>query len=499
MKKRTLTLLLLPLVISCHSQTNQPPQVNEFGNYSNGLMYADTTMKALRHMVDSLNIRFKSCVANPTYLSRPQGVLWSVQFASTNSDLKDVRKDIGAKMDFDDLIRKYPQFIQKTDTLLTIIKFSYPDNENEDEQVSYLVGTPHNGYENHHPMGDLKNNRTVGKWTYYYSPKDKYDSFNRLECRFQPSGLKQQKIPAEYANYIAYVDCMIDTNSVISQAGPRTGWSFSLKELPEASELNRYLNRKMKLKREKDDNSYMYDYITAEKYKYAGEYLRNDPQFISLVTSVADACIEKNTGTDVLEDLIANFISKQKALELKRHRRVIGLCSQDQSPRFHARNIAVLAAETNSWDIFLRAHMDIMNDRFERMSDGSYAYGGRKTYLKELEALNLNIVDLMIGLSLRAENTAENHYKGTVWRLGWALSESKDTALFEARAIQMMKDDRLDNFNRGLMFLLYKTYLSSLPDITLANKKINRLKKDVRSYPKFIGAAIDQLKEVTSR
>jgi len=43
----------------------------------------------------------------------------------------------------------------------------------------------------------------------------------------------------------------------------------------------------------------------------------------------------------------------------------------DESPRTHARAIALLAAETNNWDILLRAHIDIMNDRFERRSDGS--------------------------------------------------------------------------------------------------------------------------------
>ncbi len=49
---------------------------------------------------------------------------------------------------------------------------------------------------------------------------------------------------------------------------------------------------------------------------------------------------------------------------------------------------------------------------FDRMSDGSYAYAGRKTYLKELEELNLDVVDLILGLSLRAENMAEKHYVG---------------------------------------------------------------------------------------
>ena len=49
----------------------------------------------------------------------------------------------------------------------------------------------------------------------------------------------------------------------------------------------------------------------------------------------------------------------------------------DNSPRIHALNIAKLSAETINWEVFLRAHLDIMKDKFERMSDGSYAFGGR--------------------------------------------------------------------------------------------------------------------------
>jgi hypothetical protein len=166
----------------------------------------------------------------------------------------------------------------------------------------------------------------------------------------------------------------------------------------------------------------------------------------------------------------------------------------DQSPREHARNIAILAAEAHSWDIFLRAHLDIMNDRFERMTDGSYAYGGRKTYLKELEELNLNIVDLMLGLTLRATNVADNHYYGTIWRMGWALTESKEKSLFEEKAVAMMKDPALDKFNRGLLFLLYKTYLNYL-DEKEGNEKKAQLKAQINSFPDFIQASINGLEE----
>ena len=83
-----------------------------------------------------------------------------------------------------------------------------------------------------------------------------------------------------------------------------------------------------------------------------------------------------------------------------RETRVVGSCSMDSSPREHAINIAMLSAETTDWSVFLRAHLDIMNDRFDRVSDGSYAWKDRNTYIKELEQLDINVSDLIFGKSL---------------------------------------------------------------------------------------------------
>jgi hypothetical protein len=112
--------------------------------------------------------------------------------------------------------------------------------------------------------------------------------------------------------------------------------------------------------------------------------------------------------------------------------------------------------------------------------------------LKELEELNLNIVDLMLGLSLRAQNVADNHYYGTIWRLGWALAESKEKNLFEEKAISIFRDDTLDEFNRGLIFLLYKTHLRYLKEEE-AKQKIAFLKGQINSFPRFIQASIQNL------
>jgi hypothetical protein len=495
MKRTTLSLLLLPFFMTCQSQMNAPAR-GEFAWQPNGLIYPDTTMQKLGHMVDSLNLRFKSCDNNRQFLSCPQGKAYTIRFASSDDTMGKLRKDMSADMDFSTLATRYKKYIVKMDTLQTVIRMKGSNNDDY-----YLLGTPLHGYDADYSFSDTSS-EISGRWTWSYSAKDEYQKKNEIEARYLPAPLAQQNIPAIYSNYIQYVDCMIDTSARIfrgsTEASIQDVW-----EIVAITKLNEYLNIKMNLHRKNIKDSlyldYEVDYISDDKCEYARMNLLADATFRKLVEDAAESCILNGTGSPALETLTAEFISKEKSLEIMRHRKVVGSCSQDLSPRLHARDIALMAAETNSWDIFLRAHLDIMNDRFERSSDGSYAYSMRKTYLKELELLNLDVVDLMIGLSLRADNTADNHYNGTIWRLGWALTESKDSSLFEQKAKQLMQDNQLDEFNRGLIFLLYRTYVYSLPGWENANRKIETMKSDVFKYPPFIESAIKDLKLRTSK
>jgi hypothetical protein len=250
----------------------------------------------------------------------------------------------------------------------------------------------------------------------------------------------------------------------------------------------------MDMKKTKE-NAYEYEYLTSVKIAYARNNLLKHEHFKRLVSDAVEECIKKSRGSDAMEELAEMFLSKNKVLEMKRHRFVMGSCSMDQSPRIHALNIALLAAQTHSWDIFLRAHLNIMNDRFARVSDGSYAWGRRQTYLKELEELGLNITDLMIGLALRSQNTSGNHYYGTVWRLGKALVESKDRPAFEKRLTAMLKNEQLDEFNRGLLFVLYHSYINHLELKSEQEEKINALQASVRTFPASLHTAISNMKK----
>lgn len=174
---------------------------------------------------------------------------------------------------------------------------------------------------------------------------------------------------------------------------------------------------------------------------------------------------------------------QEKILDDLRSTRVVGFCSMDSRPREHAVNIAVVSAETQNWKIFLRAHLDVMNDQFERVIDGSYAWGERKTYIKELEELNINVLDLIIGISLRVENASENHYYGNIRRIGRALAETKNKSEVENQLFSIIEDEELDLYNRIIGLYIVDEYLYNQTEENEKNKLKTKLKESIKSFP----------------
>lgn len=208
----------------------------------------------------------------------------------------------------------------------------------------------------------------------------------------------------------------------------------------------------------------------------------------------ADCLIDTNT-TKMRQDLEEGYVDmpdnwrkmsveRQNALlEEMRTTRVVGFCSQDSRPRQHAVNIAMVSAEVNNWEVFLKAHLDIMNDRFDRVSDGSYAWGARNTYLKELEALDINTHDLMLGISLRIENPAQNHYYASISRMGRALSESDELDKIDQTVLLAIQDPELDDLNRLYFYFIYKNTTQYLMENGDASDRDDKLNAAIQSLP----------------
>jgi hypothetical protein len=499
MRKLFCISLISVFFLCCKSQvrettvTDSTPAYTEFSKNSNGLIYSDQDINALRFVVDSLNLKFKTCAISKQYLCYPQARYYLLRFESKSDNLLEIKRDMDGHPDFYTLAKKYTTYLKEIDSNLLLIKTPVKEN---DGKAIYISGNSFKGFNRNYVFG--RNIKTAAQQCVYeYEKKGEYNSANTIDCYFIQGAFAQAMLPTKYARLIQYIDCMVDTAASIF-LGKKDTDPFYAKTSREVStcynEINSYLNKQMKIVKQKD--SYEFDYLTENKITYAKTNLANNSFLSKKLLQLANVYIANETGDDRAEELVALFVSKQKALEIKRKRVVYGQCSMDNSPRVHAKNIAALAAETHSWDIFLRAHLNIMNDRFERMTDGSYAWDKRQTYIRELEVLDINVIDMMLGLSLRSYNVAEDHYNGTVWRIGKALTESKDRLKFEAAAKDMMKDDELDPFNRSLIFLLYHTYLNYLTDKEERKIKVTAFKQTASQYPAFIQPAIDKMETV---
>ena len=196
------------------------------------------------------------------------------------------------------------------------------------------------------------------------------------------------------------------------------------------------------------------------------------------------ATLKDRAGDPFLQELVVRYGRPADALALKRNRRVWGSCSMDDSPRLHTLDIATLAAESVNWDIFLRAHLDILNDRFDRASDGSYAQAGRQTYVLELEELEIDVPDLLLGTLLRAENTNAGHYVASANRTGRASTEAKEAGAIAARLLAMIADPELDLYNRAVLYYAYLNYNGHLQDEAVQERNEKALELALAGIPK---------------
>lgn len=176
---------------------------------------------------------------------------------------------------------------------------------------------------------------------------------------------------------------------------------------------------------------------------------------------------------------------KKELLDTMRSTIVYGRCSRDAAPRNHAKNIALLSADVQQWEVFLKAHLDILNDNFSRLVDASYAQGGRETYIRELDELNINTQDLLLGISFLVENASPKHYFGNHARIGRAVATYKNKDVFYDRLSALMSDEELDDYNRlGYYFM----YLNSIHHMNDSDKKIysEKLTSAVNGLPPYL-------------
>lgn len=390
-------------------------QSQEFETHSNGLIYDDNTIEQLKFIVDSLNLKFKTCEITETYYAMPQTKALKINLDSLN--VKQAKIDLENQMSLELFIKKYPTTTVSEPQLIIAYDYTNYEGKKMTRISSKTIGEDYDEQIQFDYKKDAYRSFKKEDWIIDYYEGSEYAN-EQVTAFYLLEDFKRNKLKDVYAEMVQYTDCMIDTTStkIFSDA------SFGDVNMPN-------------------------DYRRLSKRK------------------------------------------QKKLLNNMRKTKVMGMCSQDDRPRVHAVNIAKLSAETVNWEVFLKAHLDVMNDRFDRTSDGSYAWAARKTYLKELEVLDINTIDLLLGITLRIDNANKNHYYGSIGRLGRALSESENRLEIEKSMLSMIKDDELDDYNRYLIYYLYDNYLYNLndsEDVTEREENFKNVKEQLKAIQNFL-------------
>lgn len=479
--------LLLPILLSSPFSFGQ--KNGEFKIHSNGLIYSDGTMDQLEAIVDSLNYKFETCDLHRTYKGKAQTKAHFLHYKGDR--IESLKKELEKGVPLKEVREEYPECTIKRELL--VVKYPYSTREDE-PGVRYKSVLGQQRVEVEGGSG-LYKRPVEGRWRIDHWEGGEYTD-ERIKAFYFPEPFEKTVLPKEYARKVQYADCVIDTSTGIYKEGAVRRGGYSEGETPsEIQRFMRYVHRKTERPDKKEDEDYeafneRYQHWDSTRFEILDE-LSGTSRFQRKLEAAVEEAMDEVGSTEEFEEYVERYYGKEEVLELKRSRIVVGMCSMDQSPRRHAVEIAELSAETVHWETFLRAHLNIMNDRFHRVSDGSYAWEGRKTYIKELEELELDIPDLMLGISLQLENPSQNHYYGNIRRLGRALSESEHRDEMEAEMLGMIKDEALDTYNRIAVHYLFRNYNHRLEDEQEQKENQERLKEAIATLPPYVEERIE--------
>jgi hypothetical protein len=458
-------------------------QGQEFTVHPNGLIYSGTAMTQLHHIVDSLDLRFRSCPVDKVYRSLPHARAKHVSVKG--ADARALARDIERGLSLEEIERKH-RAVAKSDAVVC----AFTDYQDGDEwhttavPISFssrMQGILHAPGRPFQEPGPYR-----GKWLV---ERSEYDGKDYLEAVVLVEEPVWTALPERYGRLIQYVDCLIDTTQRVYTGEGLWGRRIRTEDPNGSRKLRRLMAEHVTAEPpewNEADTAGAYE-AAYEAYTLLREQqldsLAARPEFRPTLDEAIRKVLAEKDGDPELEELALRYGSKADALAMMRNRRVVGGCSMDASPRYHALAIATLAAETVNWDIFLRSHLDILNDYFMRSSDGSYAWAQRQTYVRELEELGIPVADLLLGTLLAADNTSEGHYRSAANRTGRAMTEARDASAIAERMLAMVADPELDLYNRAVIYYAYLNYNGHLEDEAVRERNEAALDEALRSVP----------------
>ena len=456
------------------------------------LLYSEQAIKRLKKEIELKNASFDAGINNEALVSLPQGIAAHLFVEGVN--VTRVKRMVEANAEWE-RVEAILGSKEKTDSVY-FVKFKTSEGV---DFYPLRLNQPSRGPIHSQDSEDY-NADLSGKWLISYQPKTEYNK-ETLEALFIRHDVASKNLPLSAIACIRYADHLIDTNTTIfTKAARNNAEMFDYGK-------NLVVEKLMRLTHdfpgkpewnnddEKSYEKYNIAYNAWEKARrnFVEEKLSKTEGFRTLLNEAYQEVTNNDTAKhhfmDELEIYVEKYISASAALNLKRKRIVIGGCSMDDRPIQHAANIARLAGESCCMEIFMRSHLNILYDRFDRRSDGSYAEPGRETYARELEVIGARLEYLIPGTLLTARNLSENHYRGQVHRAGRAMAELESRRKVYEDIERLIQTGNLDVYNRILLIFLaksYNRYLFESKHALEAKQNLLNLTKSLDAFPDYL-------------
>jgi hypothetical protein len=394
------------------------------------------------------------------YWSLPQTV--GHYFELKTSDPSPLIQFLETNPSFEKLMEEFPNL--QIDRNLLIIENSYINYKNK--EITELKNLEIKNSRNHLLSNEYNAVRILGN--YHLAVRNDYrtKSPEKVYGFFLANPLKKQLIPEKYADWLRYGETLVDVSVPVFFEKDSGNEQFMIKERSIIDSLVSYFEITSAKPQYPDDKANLEQFYQASSLwqdrvsLLADSLFLHDSAFRNLLEESLNYAEKEKVSNGYLENFTAQFISKERALNLMRQNQQVGSCSFDTGPENQLRRIAGLAAETHQWNIFIQAFLNIMNDRASRVANSNIASASRKTYAEELTKLDLDLFRLLLGINFRIlVEEGDQHYSGSGDKIAQAFASLPEEyqVRFENELSSILSDSTLDDFN-SLHF--YNTFLN---------------------------------------
>ena len=219
--KKTATMKnITTLIVGLFCTISAYCQDGEFKVYPNGLIYSEQTMGKLSHIVDSLNLKFKTCNFNTIFFSKSQVIGHIIKV--DKGSIKEAKKDMENQISFDDFLKKYPKASVQRNIL--ILKSKYKNYKKQDiVEIEHFDLKSDDEFSMESEDVSLYQKDFSNKWIFEHSKKTSY-SDESLTAFYFPNNFSSVPIPQKYSQMIGYSDCLIDTTATKFKDNLKDGW-----------------------------------------------------------------------------------------------------------------------------------------------------------------------------------------------------------------------------------------------------------------------------------